>query len=279
MKQPLVSVIVTTRNNESTLEACLRSIATQSYNPIELIVVDNFSTDQTIAIARGYTTRVFQRGPERTAQRNFAVGQAKGSYVLIVDSDMELNKSVVSACVQTVQTTPHTQAVIIPEESFGEGFWAQCKRLERSFYVGVDAIEAARFFARSLYKQLGGYSEAFFAGEDWDLSRRAAKLTNITRVDEYIRHNEGHPHFSSTVHKKYFYAKQARAFFSANPNSSALTDQSGPLARYRLFFSNPAKLFKNPILGASMLLLKTCEFGGGALGYLTSREKAGAANE
>ena len=47
---PLVSVIVPTRNSSSTLEACLQSLAYQTYKNIELIVVDNFSTDNTQAV-------------------------------------------------------------------------------------------------------------------------------------------------------------------------------------------------------------------------------------
>lgn len=273
MKQPLVSVIVTTRNNHATLDACLHSIGCQSYEPIELIVVDRDSADDTKDIARRYTDRVFNKGPERSAQRNFAVEKSRGEYVLIVDSDMELDVDVVKACVQAVQPGSGARAVIVPEESFGQGFWAQCKWLERSFYVGVDSIEAARFFDRQLYTQLGGYNEQLFGGEDWDLSRRARKLTTIARVHEYIRHNEGRPHFVTTMRKKFYYAKAAATFFAANPTTSALTDQSGPLARYVLFLSQPAKLFKNPLLGTGMLFMKTCEFGFGGLGYLLFKLK------
>ena len=155
MNTPLISVIVTTRNNHQTLDACLRSIAAQSYGNIELIVVDNNSSDDTKDIAKRYTKLVFDKGPERSAQRNFAVAKASGDYVCIIDSDMELSEDVIASCVETV--TEHKYgAVIIPEESFGEGFWAQCKKLERSFYVGVDWIEAARFFDKKIYHQAGG---------------------------------------------------------------------------------------------------------------------------
>ena len=51
MPSPLVSVIVPTKNSQATLGACLHSIKAQTYPHIELIVVDNFSTDGTLALA------------------------------------------------------------------------------------------------------------------------------------------------------------------------------------------------------------------------------------
>ena len=42
---------------------------------------------------------------------------------------------------------------------------------------------------------------------------------------------------------------------------------------YKLFFSNPKKLFKNPILGLGMIFMKSCEFGFGGMGYLVGRIK------
>jgi glycosyltransferase involved in cell wall biosynthesis len=266
-KQPLVSIIVTTRNNTATLDACLASITTQTYEQRELIVVDNNSADDTKAIAQRYTTQVYNKGPERSAQRNYAVQQAKGDYVLIIDSDMELQPAVVAECVQAVHANSAFQALIIPEESFGQGFWAGCKRLERSFYVGVDSIEAARFFDKHLYQQIGGYDETMTGGEDWDLTGRARQHTDIGRIPSYILHNEGRPHFTRTVRKMYYYGQHAAEYFAKNPTRSAVTDQSGPLARYKLFFSRPGKLFRNPIVGIGMLVLKTSEYAAAGFGY------------
>jgi len=271
MKQPLVSVIVTTRNNTTTLDACLASIAGQSYGNCELIVVDNNSTDNTKVIAQDYTELVYNKGPERSAQRNYAVGTARGDYVFIVDSDMELQPGVVAACAAKMQADPQLGALIIPEESFGQGFWARCKRLERSFYIGNDAIEAARFFSRQLYEQVGGYDETMTGGEDWDLTRRVRQCSSVGRVSEYIQHNEGHPRFMRTVRKMYYYGRHAGAYFAKNPTQSAVTDKSGPLARYKLFLSHPTKLLRNPLTAAGMLLLKTSEFAAGGFGYLTGK--------
>jgi len=273
MSNPLVSVIVTTKNNHKTLDACLASIIGQTYEPIEIIVVDNNSTDGTRTIAKYYTTHVFTCGPERCAQRNFAVRKASGEFVAIIDSDMELSPHVIQDCVDTMHYHQGTTGVIIPEESFGVGFWAACKRLERSYYVGNDTLEAARFFRKDTYEQVGGYDETLVSGEDWDLSNRVRQLGRIERIPAYIRHNEGHLKLTRTLQKKFYYAGKAKAYFRKNETGTKLTSAAGPIERYKLFFSKPGRLFKNPVLGLGMLFMKTCEFGFGALGYVFSRDK------
>jgi glycosyltransferase involved in cell wall biosynthesis len=270
-EQPLVSVIVPTYNSASTVDACLKSITQQTYKPVELIVVDNNSTDKTKEIAKKYTNQVFNKAPERSAQRNYGVSQCSGEYVLIIDSDMELTPNVVSACVELVKKNPTIEATIVPEESFGIGFWAQCKKLERSFYIGNDTIEASRFFATSLYRKLGGYDENMVSGEDWDLSHRAQQLTTIGRVNTLIMHNEGDLKLSRSLQKKYYYAGLAGEYLEKNNVKSKLTNNAGPLQRYMLFFSNPWKLFHNPLYGFGMLFMKTCEFSVGAVGYVRGR--------
>lgn len=267
---PLVSVIVPTKNSAVTLEACLKSIKEQTYYPIELIVVDNHSSDTTREIARQFTDKVFVKGTERSAQRNYGAASASGRYLLMVDSDMELDRKTVTACTYKVLGDPAVKGVIIPEESFGVGFWSQCKQLERSFYIGVPWIEAARFFDKVAYETVDGYDETLVSGEDWDLSKRIEEIGNIARIGEVIRHNEGHVSLWKTLKKKYYYAHHAKAYLVRNPQKSILFSQVGPMQRYKLFFSAPSKLFARPFLGVAMLVMKTAEFASGALGYVLS---------
>ncbi|HEX3082207.1 MAG TPA: glycosyltransferase [Candidatus Saccharimonadia bacterium] len=272
--QPLISIIIPTRNSGKTLKACLASVTTQTYPHIETIVVDRDSQDATKTIAKDYTPHVYNHGPERSAQRNFGVSKAKGEYVAIIDSDMELTPKVVEACVQAMATDPQPKGVIIPEQSFGEGFWAQCKALERSYYVGSDDIEAARFFTRKTYQDLGGYDETLVAGEDWDLSNRARAQGPIARVSEFIRHNEGHISLIGTLRKKYYYAQHAKAYLQKSQTSSMLTANAGPLQRYKLFLSRPGRLLRNPFTGLGMLFMKTAEYAAGAAGLLTTSSQS-----
>lgn len=80
VRQPLVSVIVPTRNSEATVGRCLESIIKQNYSNVEIIVVDNYSDDRTRQIAEKYGAKIYLKGPERGAQVNFGVKKALGRY-------------------------------------------------------------------------------------------------------------------------------------------------------------------------------------------------------
>src|SRR5690349_16355755 len=99
MNNLVVSLVVTTKNEAQVLERLLKSLKSQSYLDIEIIVVDNNSTDKTKEIALKYTNLVFSFGPERSSQRNFGAKKATGKYLLFLDADMELEKEVVAECV------------------------------------------------------------------------------------------------------------------------------------------------------------------------------------
>jgi glycosyltransferase involved in cell wall biosynthesis len=274
MSKPLVSVIVPTKNSKQTLSRCLDSIKNQSYKNIEIIVVDNFSSDDTPKIAKHYTKLFFQIGPERSAQRNYGVTKSIGKYVVIIDSDMSLSADVIKECVKAMEDNDKLVGIVIPEESFGKGFWAQCKKLERSFYIGIPYMEAARFFKESDYLKVGGYNDKMTSGEDWDLSQRIEKLGILGRVDSYIYHNEGRISLWYSIRKKFYYAQKFTKYKESNKSTYRVSQQTSIIGRYRLFFSNPKKLFTNPILGIGMLFMKTCEFGFGGSGYLAAIIKA-----
>lgn len=273
MNNPLISIIIACKNNSEYIEKCLESVKNQTYQNIEIIVVDNNSTDNTKEIAKRFTEKVFNKGPERSAQRNYGVDNSQGEFVLIIDSDMVLSEKIIESCIDIIKNNNKIVGLIIPEESFGEGFWAQCKKLERSFYVGVDWIEAARFFRKDVYQKVGGFNEKMISAEDWDLSQRIEVEGKISRTNDYIYHNEGNLSLLDTLKKKLYYAKQLKFYTENENNYEKIKKQTGILERYKLFFSQPKKLFQNPILGIGMLFMKTCEFVFGGVGYLISKIK------
>lgn len=271
MDHTLVTIIVPTKNSGIFLRQCLDSIKKQKYDNIEIIVVDNYSDDNTKEIASEYTPFVYSYGLERSAQRNFGAEKSNGYYLLFIDSDMVLTDEVVSECVRTIKNAKNIGGIIIPEKSFGAGFWAKCKELEKTFYVGVEWMEAARFFNAEVFNKTGRYNEKLISGEDWDLSYRIRKIKNIGRIKSLIFHNEGEISLPKTLKKKYYYAKNFAGYMEENKKGQGAGRQVSTLERYKLFFASPTKLLRDPALGFGMLFMKTCEFGLGGFGYLFSK--------
>ena len=89
----LISVIVPIYNTEKYLVECVESIRKQTYSNIEIILVDDGSTDASIEICDEFAekdsrVRVFHKENEGVAvARNFGIQQSNGQYVVIVDSD------------------------------------------------------------------------------------------------------------------------------------------------------------------------------------------------
>lgn len=268
MKHKLVSAIITTKNSSSTLESLLDSIRSQSYKHIEIIVVDNFSTDDTKKLTLKYTHKFFTKGPERSVQRNFGVKKAEGEYILILDSDMVLTKNVVEECVSRFDEGI-IGGIVIPEKSVGEGMWTNAKILERELNQGEDYFEAARFFSKTILKEFGGYDENLTGPEDWELPRRIGLKYKIARIRSKILHNEGCLSIVNLFWKKYYYGLSAHKFLEKQ-NLPLL----GPHTVYFLrsgFYKNWKKLFRNPVISLVMFVMLVVETIGGGLGYLVGR--------
>jgi len=263
----LVSVVVPTRNSARTLERCLESIRGQDHRPIELIIVDNASTDQTLEIARRYGDVVENFGHERSAQRNRGAALAHGHYLLFVDSDMVLATRVVIECLDAL-TSSGAPAVIIPEISFGDGFFAHCRALERSCYVGDDSIEAARFYSKVAFEASGGFDESMVAFEDWDLSRRVATSRRLPRTASRISHDEGVLTLRAVWAKKRYYGASSFQYWRKHGLHSI--GQINLLFR-PAFVRNWRRLVRHPVLTAGFLTLKCVETAAGVWGLMEAR--------
>ena len=269
---PLISVIVTTRNEEDAIRNCLKSVRNQTYKPVEIIVVDNASDDRTLNIARQFTNLVFDKGPERSAQRNYGAKQAKGTYLLFLDADMVISPTTVEECVVAINKN-NVRACIVPETSTGSGFWTKCKILERTYYEGVVWMEAARFYDKKTFVLLEGFDEELTGPEDFDLSQRVAAQygqKSISRITSYIYHDEGVIRLTELLRKKYYYGRQMHRYVSKNDNRLVSRLQANPWKRYTLFFRKPNSLLYDPIHAIGMMFMKTLELGALALGMITS---------
>jgi glycosyltransferase involved in cell wall biosynthesis len=276
---PGVTVIIPTRNSSRTLEACLTSIRNQTYQDVEVVVVDNGSTDDTLMTAHRMADAVCHYGPvawiATSAQRNLGARQANAKYLLFVDSDMRLPPDVVHECVDTNARTG-SPAIIIPEISIGEGFWARCRALERSCYGGDDSAEAARFFLRQAFAGAGGYDEDLTALEDWDLSQRVAGGSHLPRISATILHDEGRLRLMSAAAKKRYYGASFRRLVRKHGRRALV--RANFVAR-PAFFRNWRRLRSGGVATPGMFVLKSVELlaaASGALGPDTRNRLRGA---
>ena len=265
----LVSVIVPTYNSEKTLERCLNAIKNQTYNSIEIIVVDQESSDQTIKIAKKFKTKIivlpkpkFYSPP--TKSRNAGAAISKGKYLLHLDSDMVLTENVVSECVAKGETG--YGAVVIHEVDYAIGFWAKCKALERGAYVGDRSIEGARFFNAKQFKVIRGYDETLSSGEDWDIHERFKRVTKIAEVDAKIIHLQGKIYFLKQLRKKYNYGKTILNYVNKNKKTSFAKISPIRVAYLRVM----TKIFNTPLLILGFIFLKTAETLAASLGVLST---------
>lgn len=262
-----VSVIVPTRNSERTLLACLTSIRAQSYTGVELIVVDNSSTDDTPRIAADLADRVATWGPERSAQRNRGERLASGDFLYFCDSDMRLEPDVVAQAVAIFTAEHEVGAIVVPELSFGEGFWAGCRSLEKRLYLGDRSVEAARIFRRAAFQATGGYDEEMTGGEDYDLPDAIALAGwGTARTTSVAWHDEGRVQLRVVFAKKRYYGRGLPRWASHG------------VGRDRLFRSSlvghPFRLLRDPVHTAGLVMLKATDGAGLLAGALSAPRDA-----
>ena len=101
---PLVSIIIPTRNRCDLLDSCLRSICQSSYKEFEIIVVDNASSDGTAAMvqAKHPEVQLIEPGKNLFAARgrNLGIRKAQGEYFLFIDDDNEIGPGMIAKLVR-----------------------------------------------------------------------------------------------------------------------------------------------------------------------------------
>ncbi|RZU54381.1 glycosyl transferase family 2 [Krasilnikovia cinnamomea] len=265
-----ISFVVPTRNSARTLEACLGSLRGQTHPEVEVVVIDNSSTDGTAEIGRRLAHTFEQWGPERSAQRNRGTAVSTGDVVVFIDSDMVLEPHVATEIAAKFAADEKVGALIIPERSFGEGFLARCRELEKNLYVGDPGVEAARAFRRPVIEKLGGWNEALTAAEDWDLADRTrAAGVKVGRVEAWIWHDEGRIKLRATFAKKRYYGRWIDQYVRMHADTGKRKFVRTSLLK------QPTRLLRHPVLTVGLATLKLTEAGGLLLGVRDSRAAQG----
>ena len=256
-QQVLVTVVVPTRNNSRTIAACLASVRRQTHRAVELVVVDNHSSDATPEIAAQYADVVLAGGPERSAQRNAGIAVASGDWVLWLDSDMVLPPETIEVALRTAASTG-ADGVALPERTIGTGFWTSCRALERECYLDDPLLHNPRLLRRHALLEDGGFALSMSGPEDADLRlRMRAAGARIELAPVLVDHNEGRLTLADIMGKRYYYGRSLPAFAAAH--GAAVGDQGRAVARS--YARNWRRLAGSPVRAVGMLGLRGLEAG------------------
>ena len=165
---PLVSVIMAAYNAAEHIGEALESVLAQDWRPLEVVVMDDGSTDDTAVIVARYPDVVYMRQDNKgpSAARNAAVECSSGEFVANFDSDDLLPTTRVSHQVGYLLSHPEVGAVFGRQEWMNAPEWMA----RDNVYGDVDGIPLSSvMFRREVFFELGGYDTSFVHGEDMDL--------------------------------------------------------------------------------------------------------------
>ena len=175
MKGPLVSIVVPAHNAERFLREALESVFALDYEPFEVIVVDDGSTDGTVAVANTFPSlRVIEqenKGP--AAARNAGLAVAGGEFVAIHDADDFVPPSKLTTQVTHLLEHPQVGCVL------GRQHWIDppASLTRDPIYGELDGIPLpSAVFRTSVLRELGGYDESYRTHENMDLLFRMREL-------------------------------------------------------------------------------------------------------
>ena len=199
---PLVSIIIPVKNGSGTLENCLHSIRRSYYKNIEVIVVDDHSTDGTCEIAHRFDCTVLQPkdGAGANNARNEGARCARGDVFVFLDSDIIIHRETILGIVETLEDE-YTDAVVgmYTAKHRHESFVSQYKNLwvRYSYMKSSPDIDwlfgAISGIKRPAFEKLGGFNTALLARhghDDIELGKRFAHahLNIILNMDIEVEH-------------------------------------------------------------------------------------------
>jgi glycosyltransferase involved in cell wall biosynthesis len=178
-----VSAVIPCYNSSAFLADTIQSVIAQTLSEIEIIFVDDGSSDDSV----GFIERTIATVPEPAmrlivqpnagvaAARNRGISEARGRYVLPLDADDLIEPTMVEECFITLEANPEVAVVYTDRRDFGdiEKIWpAGAFDLERLKYF--NQLPYCSMFRRSLWADLGGYRQNVSGFDDWDFWIAAA---------------------------------------------------------------------------------------------------------
>lgn len=205
---PLVSIVIPAFDSERFLGEAIESVLSQSYTPVETIVVDDGSSDGTAAVARAHpgVTLIEQenRGPSAARNRGFAA--SRGEFVAFHDADDVMTPDKLSVQVGHMLENPGVGCVLAEQELIVEAgaelpFWVDGTEVETVMPPRPPELQdepmvhpMTMVVRRETFHLVGGFDESMRAAEDFDWMLRAAEEeVEIARLSDVLLRRRVHP--------------------------------------------------------------------------------------
>ena len=209
----LISVVIPTFNRAHVLERAIDSVLGQTYQNIEVIVVDDASTDETLVVLEKYWEQVkiiHTRNNGVSAARNKGLKHCKGEWVAFLDSDDEWLPQRLEKQIEFIQSNPHVPLV------HGEEIWIRRgKRVNPKFKhkkgggdqfipsLGLCLISpSASLIRKETLEKWKGFDEEFVVCEDYDLWLKITAEHEVGFIEEpiIVKHGGHEDQLSAKYH-------------------------------------------------------------------------------
>ena len=211
-KNPLVSVIIPTFNRSWTIIEALQSVLAQNYKPLELIIVDDGSSDDTMEKLKPFMEQIIYLKQENkgvSAARNIGIKKSKGEFIAFLDSDDLWLPSKISCQINFFNSNP--SAIICQTEEIwirnGKKVNPMKKHKKKSGMIFEESLElclvspSSVMMKKTFFDVIGYFDEDFFACEDYDLWLRTAITHPIFLINKsYTIKKGGHKDQLSKKH-------------------------------------------------------------------------------
>ena len=200
--KPLVSVIVPLYNAAPFICEALESIVASTYRPIEVVVVDDGSTDDSLSVAMAFAKAhpeihvIHQANAGASAARNHAIRMSHGEYILPVDADNRIHPLYIEEAQAVLEARPEVRVVGCRAEFFGArtGEWIT-PPFSKALLARKNMIDTCAMYRRIDWDKTKGYMESCPAREDWDmwlsLFELGGEFVRLPDIRLYYRVREG----------------------------------------------------------------------------------------
>lgn len=212
MMKPLLSVVIPLFNAENEVKICLESLFQSSWPYFEIIIVDDCSTDGSLAVARQYPCRVYSMesnmGPAKA--RNLGVSKANSDIILFLDSDTQVKEDSFKLFYEAFQELPDIDAVIaVPDVASLRSGRAPNYNSLRNHYTLISADPVNDYFTtqmgairKGVFLAAGGFDEKYTSADIEDIELGLRLPSNKVLIHKEIVIGHHFPPFISIM-KKY----------------------------------------------------------------------------